>query len=391
MAYPFWTIVQNLSFFYMMLFYQKSFRLPYKLFEVRGFMSFVSVLFMIGAFTSTMGAGINLGYDYFILAIRVLPNYLYWGVLILTLGNLALKTISLQQFYKMIFLGLIATSVTYFGLKQYLEFIPLFRNVTQNNFAFILICFGPMATYYVQQKWNNGFYTIVAIAAISICGLVSGSRSGSLLVFAGSALVVSIDSWLRIVIISFFGFCLYLVTPQLLSAPVIKSGIYDMNERTYDLIYETDMTLSTDRSYLTRLAMIEKGLNIFEKYPIAGIGIGNFSNKSFDIDFNFEGAEFIEGKEEFLESRTNPHNSYISFLSEGGLLLFIPMVLLMFYPVFYFFANFGFMPKEEKAIFISIIFMCIHAWFIAGMVNVYGWFILGFANGIIKNKNAPRV
>lgn len=386
MAYPFWTLVQNISFFYMLLFYQKSFHLPYKMAEIRGFMSFVSVLFMIGTFASTIGAGINLGYEYFILAIKVLPNYLYWGVLIITIGNLGLKTIPLSQFYRMFFFGIIATVITFFFLKPLFSGLPIYRNVTQNNFAFVLICFSPMCTAYVQQKWKNSFYTLLFVTGITLAGFASGSRSGSLLVFAGCALVIAIDSWLRMVIFAFLGFLLYLVTPQLLNSPIIKNNIHSLNERTYELIYETDETLTTDRSYLTRLAMIEKGLNIFEQYPIAGIGIGNFSNKSFEVDFNFEGSEFIEGKEEFLEAKTNPHNSYVSFLSEGGLILFIPAVLLMFYPIFYFITRFNVIKHEEKAIFISVLFMCIHAWFIAGMVNVYGWFILGIANSYILNR-----
>lgn len=386
MAYPFWTIIQNLSFFYMMFFYQKSFNLPHKMLEVRSAMSFGSILFMLGALASTIGAGINLGYEYFGFAIKVLPNYLYWGFLVLTLGNLALKTSSLDQIYKMIFYGLISSCLSFFLLKPILEGVPFFRNVTQNNFAFILISFGPMGVYYVQQKWKNGLYTVAAIAAISLCGIISGSRSGSLLVFLGSALAVSIESWLKIMILGFLGFVLYLITPQLLSSPAIKTSIHDLNERTYDLIYETDATLTTDRSYLTRLAMIEKGLNIFSEYPIAGIGIGNFSNKTFEVDFDFEGAEYIEGKEDQLESKTNPHNSYVSFLSEGGLLLFIPAVFLMFFPIGYFFLNYIKLNGAEKALFIGVIFMCIHAWFIAGMINVYGWFILGITNAVIKSK-----
>lgn len=390
MAYPFWTIVQNLSFFYMLLFYQKSFQLPYRIFEIKSIMSAVAILFMIGSFTSTIGAGINLGHEYFIYAIKVLPNYLYWGVLVITVGNLSLKTINLMQFYKMFFFGLIGTCITFFIFKPYFQVIPFYRNVTQNNFAFIMICFGPMAVHYVSEKWKNGFFTVVAIVAISLCGIISGSRSGSLLVFAGCTLAVSLNSWLKIVVIGFVGFCIYLITPQLLQSPIVKSNILDLNERTYELIYETDETLSTDRSYLTRLAMIEKGMNIFEQYPIAGIGIGNFSNKTFEIDFNFEGSEFIEGKEEYLESKTNPHNSYISFLSEGGLLLFIPAAFLMLYPVFYFFGRFNSLKKDEKTLFISIIFMCIHSWFIAGMINVYGWFLLGIANSVILSKrNIP--
>jgi O-antigen ligase len=130
--------------------------------------------------------------------------------------------------------------------------------------------------------------------------------------------------------------------------------------------------------------MIEKGLNIFEDHPISGIGIGNFMATEYEIDFKFEGAEFIEAREDEL-MHINAHNSYISFLSEGGILLIIPMLILMFAPTVFFIFNYFSIPNEHKGLFVGIIFMCIHSWFIAGMVNVMGWFLLGIANAYMLN------
>lgn len=386
MAYPFWMLFQNVSFFFIVLFAFRAFDLRAPIFKVRSYMSVISVLFMLGATASTIGAGINLGHEYFSFAIKVLPNYLYWGVLIIILGNLTFFTITIEELYQKIFWGVIFSIITFFFLRDYLKPIFIYRNVTQNSFAFLLICFAPIATAYFYHKTKNLTYTIIFILVISISGFASGSRSGSLLTLLGCSLVIATESWLRILLVGFIGLFIYIAAPQILDNPMVKSTVFKLNERTYELLYETEETLSTDRSYLTRLAMIEKGLNIFEEYPIAGIGIDNFSKKQFDIDFNFEGAEYIEGKQEFLETKTNPHNSYISFLAEGGLLLFIPAMFLMFYPVFYFFINYGKINSVEKALFIGIIFMCIHSWFIASMLNVFGWFILGLANSLISGK-----
>jgi O-antigen ligase len=104
----------------------------------------------------------------------------------------------------------------------------------------------------------------------------------------------------------------------------------------------------------------------------------------YEIDFKFEGSEFIEGKEEEL-MHINAHNSYISFLSEGGILLIIPMLILMFAPTVFFIFNYFSIPNEHKGLFVGIIFMCIHSWFIAGMVNVMGWFLIGIANAYMLN------
>jgi O-antigen ligase len=386
MTYPFWMLFQNISFYFIILFVFRSYKLRNPIFKVRSVMSYLSILFMIGVTASTISAGINLGYEYFSYAIKVLPFYLYWGALVIVLGNLTFVTINIEDLFQKIFWGVIFSIITYFFLREFFKPIYIYRNVTQNSFAFLLICFSPIATAYVYHKTKNLTYTIIFILFIVISGFASGSRSGSLLTLLGCSLVISTESWLRLTIVLFTGLALYIAAPQIIQNSSVKATVFKLNERTYDLLYETEETLTTDRSYLTRLAMIEKGLNIFEKYPIAGIGIDNFSKKQFDIDFDFEGAEFIEGKEEFLESSTNPHNSYISFLSEGGLLLFIPAVLLMFYPIFYLIANYNNINPLEKALFIGVIFMCIHSWFIASMLNVFGWFLLGIVNSLMTYR-----
>jgi O-antigen ligase len=220
-----------------------------------------------------------------------------------------------------------------------------------------------------------------------LAGFLSGSRSASLLTGGGALIVISINNWLKIIGVLSLGIFAYVALPQVIENPAVKKTVFQLNERTYDLLYSTEETFSTDRSYLTRVAMINKGLNLFESSPIAGIGIGNFQRTHGNIDFSFEGGEFLESRYENLENRISAHNSYISFLSEGGLLMFIPMILLMFYPLIYFIINFNSINQYDKAIFVSIIFMCIHAYFIVGMVNVYAWFLIGIANSyIIYNK-----
>jgi O-antigen ligase len=178
--------------------------------------------------------------------------------------------------------------------------------------------------------------------------------------------------------------------PEIKENQFVKQGIYKLNERTYELVYNTDNTLKTDRSYLTRLAMQEKGLNLFKENPITGVGLGNFHKTKGEIDYEFDGAELLENKDDFLSEGTSAHNSYISFLSEGGILVFIPFLFLLLYPIFYFLINFSRIEKHEKAIFISVIFMAIHSWFIVGMANVFGWFILGIVNSYIIHKRAVQ-
>lgn len=390
-AFPNWVIVQNISFFILILFYHTSSKHYVRGFTIRSIMSFVALLVFVGATCSAIGAGIKYGSDYFYYSFKLLPNYLYWATTVIFIGNLALQFLSLQDLYKSFFWGLISLIFTYFLFDPIFELIPFYNGASDNSFAFLLILFSPMATAYVQQTRKNLPLTFIFILFVTIIGFLSGSRSGSLLTLAGSLLVISIETWGRTVITLFSILFLVVAAPYLKESQSIKQAIFGLNERTYNIIYETDETLNTDFSYLTRLAMVEKGLELFSQNPITGVGIGNFGKTKVDLDFEFEGGELIAHKDEILETGVSAHNSYISILAEGGLLLFLPFIFLMLYPTVYFFSNFNSINTYEKAIFISIIFMCIHAWFISAMLNIFGWFVLGIANSYIIHKNQLQV
>jgi O-antigen ligase len=388
MAYPNWVILQNISFFFLLSFYQSTSKYYIKAFKIASPISLAAYLLILGALISAVNCGFIFDFEYFVNSIKVLPNYTYWGLIVITVGNLAVPIMKLAAFYKQFFYGIILATLSYYPLSPLLKMIPIFNDSSPNHYAFLLILFGPMATSYVQKKWKNGVYTFLFIIGITLAGFLSGSRSGSLLTLAGCSLVVAINSWVRILIVAFLSLFVSIAAPQILDSPEVKQAIFELNERTYSLIYETENTLNTDQSYLTRLAMIEKGLNIFEDHPISGVGLGNFGKVTYNIDFEFDGAELLEQKYETLETGISAHNSYISFLAEGGLLVFIPMLIIMFYPILYFILNFNFIKEEEKALFVSIIFMCIHAWFISAMLNAFGWFVIGIANSyIIYHKN----
>jgi O-antigen ligase len=390
-AYPFWVIVQNVSFFVMISFYLTASRSNVKPFRINGVMSIAALLTAIASVISSIGAEIKLSHQYFFSSLSVLPNYLYWTSIVIILGNIALKFTDLVKIYKYIFWGIISTIITYHLLFAVFSYLPIFKEQTPNGFAFILITFSPIATSYLHNTKKNLIYTISFILIVTLAGFLSGSRSGSLLTLIGGFAILAANSWQNMTILTFAGIFLTISAPQIMENPSIKNGIRTLNERTYSILYETENTLETDRSYLTRLAMIEKGMGIFEDHPITGVGVGNFTNVEYEIQFDFEGGHFIERLEDKLSKGTSAHNSYINFLTEGGLLMFIPILILILYPIFYFITNFNNINTSARALFISIIMMSIHSWFISGMVNVYAWFLLGITNSYIIYKNKTRL
>jgi O-antigen ligase len=293
-----------------------------------------------------------------------------------------------MDLYKMIFWGIVSSIISFHFFGPLLSAIPFYRQAAQNGYAFILIIFGPLATAYLHESKKNMLYTFGFIALLTVSGFLSGSRSGSLLTLIGSLAVIYLNNRKNLLIMTYLGLLLLVAAPNLLEIPGIKNTIRGLNDRTYSIIYETQETLETDRSYLTRLALIEKGLSIFDEHPLTGVGIGNFTKVDYEIQYNFEGAELLENKENDLSISTSAHNSYVSILSEGGLFLLLPALYLMFYPIFYYIIHFNEIKGLEGAMFIAITMMCIHAWFISGMMNVFGWFLLALANSyIIHNQS----
>jgi len=123
------------------------------------------------------------------------------------------------------------------------------------------------------------------------------------------------------------------------------------------------------------LAQIEKSLLIFEKYPFSGIGLNNFTNYKVRLPGNFEGSEFVIHKNKI--DQKSAHNSYIGFMAEGGLVVIVPFVLLLLYLIIWFFVKLSKLKPEDKPIFIAIIHMGIHLYFIYAILNVFAWFLIG--------------
>eukprot|EP01035_Chromulina_nebulosa_P004957 gene4957-6732_t len=119
-----------------------------------------------------------------------------------------------------------------------------------------------MVVFYVKDKYGQR-WAIVAAILIILAGTLSGSRSGSILtLFTSGSVVIQLEA--------------------------VKSAIFSLNERTYYIIYETEETLTTDQSYLIRLAQVEKGLGLFQENPFFGIGLNNFTYRPYSFKGDFE-------------------------------------------------------------------------------------------------------
>lgn len=387
MANPNYMVVQNISFYFFLL---MSGRLSgRKLLSPRwNMMNRFALFFILASVVSTFASLIYNPGDMFLNSIKVLPNYIYWGVLIIVVSSTLFRINNITTVYKYITIGVAVTIFNFNMLNVVLDRVPFYRDLQQNAYSFVLIMFTPICTSYIYYRYKNTFYTIMTILLLSLFGFMSGSRSGSLLVLLGGISIFILNNRNTFILSAVVIFYIAMILPNVIESNGVKQLIFNLNPRTYDLVYNTQQTFEEDRSYLTRVAMIQKGKAIFADNPFVGVGLGNFVDAEYEIDFDFVGGEFLEYRSESL-ARTNPHNSYLSFIAEGGLLLLIAAVLLMGYPIVFFLFNFYRLDGLEKAAFVGVITMCIHAYVITGMVNVYAWYNLAIANAIILSKTAP--
>lgn len=350
------------------------------LLNLRKWLQWLAFLFGTSAILSVANIPSDAASDSFERALAVLPNYLYWSLLIILLVTHR-RAINLDTVYKGIFWGVVVTVGYYLFLQNTLGVLPSITKQSPNIFSFILICYAPIAVYYLW-KTKGKSWAIALLLTLVLVLLRDGRRAGMVLVLLGglAVLYASQINWKNVLAI--------VVIVPLLAAGVnskpVESFIFNSSERIHGMIYATDKIRKTDISYLTRIAMVKKGLAIFEKYRYTGIGLNNFSNYSIDFDKYFEGAKYVVHKEN-LQIKS-AHNSYISILAEGGLFLFLPFVLILVTCLFYFLSHYFSISEVYRPVFIGIAAMSVHLYLISAILNVFAWFLIALACSLVYRK-----
>jgi O-antigen ligase len=360
------------------------------LFNFRNKFFLLPVLFIFGAFISVFDVNVNEP-NAFMLSASVLPNYIYWALLIVVLGN-SYKLINLSVLTDYLFKGLVFLIVYYQVQGPIREVFPLiFNNSTPNNFAFILICFCPPVVVYLWKIKRNSPWAISFLAIVIIILIIEGRRAGTILTLIPCLLALVLTKINSIKV--FLGIITALFITILIGTSFVEEIIQQSNPRIYELIYLRDKIQTEDQSYLVRRIQIEKGLIIFSNNPITGIGLNTFAKYELDAVGDFEGSELVTKKENI--TRKSAHNSYISILAEGGLLLFIPFMGILLFNIVHFIKQYNDRSQIENAFYWAYLAMLIHFYFITAIVNVYAWFLIGIVSMIsikylknqgIKNK-----
>lgn len=276
------------------------------------------------------------------------------------------------------FWGAIFTIIYFFIIQNFVREFLFFDTMTQNSFAFLLIIFSPLVVTYAILKYGKR-PAFAFVLLLTVSGFLSGSRAAGLLVFFGSLLGFyspgrRINRLIWIMIgIGMFGFLM-------VQFSFVQDFIFYLNPRVHDLILNFEETLMTDRSYLTRVLMIEKGRLIYEQYPLFGVGLNNFLSHPVQFQGNFVGAEWVINKG--LEEGTSSHNSYINILAEGGLFMFVPFVAILVSNLILGLTNFQRFNPLVRSLFFGFVLMTIHFYFITSIVNFYTWVFIALVSAL---------
>jgi O-antigen ligase len=375
-AFPTLMIVTNLSFIVFIRLYF-SFR-KLERFKISSIYQIIAILFGIGAILSTADA------NEIKRSLAVLPNFLYWSLLIILFYNYR-NIINFKITREAIYKGLITLNIYYWLVEKTLRIAtPFNKFVLENGYAILMICFVPTALKYVLvEKGKNKAYMFALVAII--LGFISGSRAGVVLIAGGALLTLfgenlSLNKVIQMVLIGAAGYLFIFQTE------IASDFLFNTSPDVHELVYNSDQVFEEDPSVLIRKAMVEKGLILFEKEPFTGLGLNNWPEYEVTFRGDFVGAERIFKK--LRLEKFSAHNSYIAFLGEGGLFVFVPFVLLLVFTILRLLFKLEKLDQYQQPILWSLIMMSIHIYFISAMLNSFTWYLiaLGVAAG---NKNTP--
>ena len=181
--------------------------------------------------------------------------------------------------------------------------------------GFYLILIGLLANkYHFKQKKIIFFTSMVLLIAI----FITGERSNSIRAFFG-----------LILFILFFKELSKNVKLTFLVISLLSIFVLLFNSQYLKLRYTTQIktALSGNSQYI---GLYKSGIKVFKNYPIFGVG-----NKNFRVETckNFE-LEGISKNEEKYWCTTHPHQIYLEFLSEHGLIGSLILLFIFFKLIF---------------------------------------------------------
>lgn len=320
-------------------------------------------------------------------------QHVYWMLLFLFFKN-NFQKIDLAIIGKHTFWGAILLVITFYFFHGKIGsgLVALTTKMGRNSFVYQIECVVPiLLLYFFTQKVRVTFWVIFFFFFIT---LLTNGRAGTLILFLYLVIFLIINKVVNVkslVIIS--GLSLILIFFGLLSSnnfsSSISASIRPYNERMANLLLqEGDGDLEMDKSWIERQIHIIKGLEVFAKYPIKGVGLNHFIFYDTDYstlnlnDYQVNGnVLFNEASLEVLNQRS-AHNSYIQILAETGFIgIFLYFLFLL--PIVVFSINYVFKNSLSNLdlLLFGVIFISIHNWAISSYSSAITFALFGLGYG----------
>ena len=353
------------------------------------------LLFLLTALISTISALFMPRHPGIFAAIKILIQYVYW--VMVGLFFISQKSrIDLLQISKWIFFGIVAGSFCFYfsSVKFGGGVFEINLGQSRNTYVFNLLCTIPLSFYYLIKRWGKK-KAVWFMPLYIVIMLLTGGRSGAVLIIVqmllvGAIIFPSVQRTAKILLPIFAVFYLLLQSiPTQIYLDALADQVEPINPRFANLLRgEEDGDLSSDKSWLVRKLMVDKGIEIFKEYPVFGIGPNNF--KRFDSKLStLYSYDRLSGQDvDFFNSRS-AHNSYIELLSEMGIPGITFMLLMLILPLIFFFKQFFIGQFNLQYLpFVSLLGITMHFYAIAALTGAIAWLIIGMAWGILNNKRS---
>ena len=277
---------------------------------------------------------------------------------------------------------------------NFMEIGPL--RISLNGYAFNAVATLGISSLYLVSRFGLKGVLLIAVPSVHVM-LLSGSRTGGLLLVAeliliGALVLLSSTGRPRTVLagvtVLLAAFTIPLVGQYGLSGTGAALGerVAPHNARIAGMLQDAEQVNRTDKSWLTRRAMIEKAMDLFGNYPILGVGWGHFTFVRADIDL-VQYRYLRSGDEKYLLHRGS-HNSYAAVLAETGILgaslfgLIVLVILARSAAVFL-----GPRVALEPALLgVSVLAVLAYFWVIAAITGAVWYFVLGLYIGAANEQ-----
>lgn len=320
----------------------------------------------------------------------MLVRYAYWLLVMVITAYIASQPGMLKRIVRWLGWG-----VLFLALLRWTE-ILLFQNIgawtgtrfaTQNTYGLLFSAYSPfMLVRVAEERGAKRLLSTLGYLVLLGAVAVNGSRGSWVAIAIGLAIFLLVMAFTQSR--RFVGVALLLFMFGMAAVVLVTSlpALYEPIEARFDTLDSLD----TDKSYQIRQLMNQKSLALFMDSPLVGVGVTRFRQVSVPLEIP---RLLRYAPQEHFDAKT-PHNSYMSFLAENGLLGAVPLAaLIMLLAVRGGKAAVAAVKHRQYAplaVVLSFVQISIHMWAINNFGNTGPWFIYGLVGAAVLTTEVWR-